>query len=143
MTTQHACLPATEPAWGLSLPEIAISVRVPQGALRHANELGLLPPPDAGDGRWSPAVVEDIRFRWARIAASLEDAQELGARRCAELLARSTGLDVRHAHVEKLADEGILKSSRTYRQRPLYRVADVQALADDPLNRALLSEIVG
>ena len=139
--------PAHDPGPGqaaprLSLPEVASTAGVPRGALWHARELGLLPPPDAGTGRWSAADVQDIQRRWPQIAAAIEAARELGAGRCAELLARTTGLAVRHIHVQRLADRGVLKPTRTYRHRPMYRVADVQALADDPLNRALLSEIV-
>lgn len=126
----------------LSLPEVASTAGVPAGALWRARELGLLPPPDAGTGHWSAADVRDIQRRWPQIAAAIEAARELGAGRCAELLARTTGLAVRQVHVERLADRGVLKPTRTYRRRPLYRVADVQALADDPLNRALLSEMV-
>jgi hypothetical protein len=127
---------------GLSLPDMASAVGVPRGALWHARELGLLPPPDVGAGRWSAADVRDIQQRWPQIASAIEAARELGAGRCAELLARTTGLAVRQIHVERLADRGVLTPTRTYRRRPLYRVADVQALADDPLSRALLSEIV-
>lgn len=127
---------------GLSLPDVASTAGVPQGALWHARELGLLPPPDARTGRWSAADARDIQRRWPQIASAIEAARELGAGRCAELLARTTGLAVRQTHVERLADRGMLKPTRTYRRRPLYRVADVRALADDPLSRALLSEIV-
>lgn len=124
------------------MAELASMAGVPRGSLWHARERGLLPPPDPGTGLWSAADVQDIQRRWPQIAAELEATQELGARRCAELLARCTGLAVRHIHVELLAARGLLKPSRTYRHRPLYRVADVQALADDPVTRALLSEIV-
>lgn len=134
-----------EGAPSLSLGEVARAIGVPQGSLWQARERGLLPPPDAGPGpgRWSAAAAADMQREWPQIAAQLEAAEELGARRCAELLARRTGLPVRHSHVERLADRGMLKPTRTYRHRPMYRVADVQALADDPVTRALLSEIVG
>lgn len=141
------CEPVYEPgsddetAPSLSLPELASAARVPQGALRQARELGLLPPLDA-TGRWPAAAARDIQQQWPQIATALQAAQELGAERCAELLTRATGLTVRSAHVETLADRGMLQSTRIYRRRPLYRVADIQALADDPLSRALLSEIV-
>jgi hypothetical protein len=45
-------------------------------------------------------------------------------------------------HVEALAEQGLLNVSRIYKQRPLYRVAEVEALATDPLGRALLSDMV-
>ncbi|HEX4063589.1 MAG TPA: hypothetical protein VHY58_21450 [Streptosporangiaceae bacterium] len=67
---------------------------------------------------------------------------ELGAARCAELLSRRTGLRVRVGHVEALAEQGLLSVSRIYKQRPLYRVAEVEELAIDPLGRALVSDMV-
>src|SRR5215469_4410366 len=127
-----------DPGPGLSLPDVANAAGVPQGALWRARELGLLPPPDAGTGRWSAASVRDIKRQWPQIATAIEAARELGAGRCAELLARTTGLAVRQVHVERLAARGVLKPTRTYRRRPLYRVAEVRALADDPLSRAVL-----
>ena len=126
---------------GLSLPEVAAAVRVPQGALRHARELGILPLADIEDQRWSPAACREIQERWPAIAAELKRAEEFGAVRCAELLSRLTGLAVSKVHIEKLAAEGMLSASRIYRDRPLYRSADVRALAADPLRRAFLTEI--
>jgi hypothetical protein len=67
---------------------------------------------------------------------------ELGGVRCAELLARRTGLPVRLADVEQLAAQGLLQVTRYYKQRPLYQVAQVEALAADPLSRAVLAEMV-
>jgi hypothetical protein len=43
--------------------------------------------------------------------------------------------------VRRTAQPALLRSSRWYRQRPLYRVADIRALADDPLASALLAEL--
>jgi hypothetical protein len=136
--------PAQDPGpAGLTLPELASAAGVPAGALWHAQELGLLPPPDAAGGRWSAAAAQALQLQWPGLAAALQAAQELGAQRCAQLLSRATGLAVRSVHVQALADRGLLAPSRAYRHRPLYRVADVQALADDPLGRAVLWEIVG
>jgi hypothetical protein len=67
---------------------------------------------------------------------------ELGAARCAELLSRRTGLRVSMAHIEALATDGLLHVSRWYKQRPLYQVAEIEALATDPLSRALVSDLV-
>jgi hypothetical protein len=126
---------------GLTLAELAVAARVPQGTLRRAAELGLLPAFDAPGGRWSPALASDIQHRWPQTAVAVEAAEDFGVVRCAELLSRLTGLSVQPAHVEELARRGMLRSSRWYRQRPLYRVADVRALADDPLASALLAEL--
>jgi hypothetical protein len=127
---------------GQSQGGVGSAARLPEGSLRHARELGLLPEPDSDGGRWSAAAVRQIKRQWPQTAAALEAARELGADRCAELLSRTTGLAIRRVHVERLADQGMLKATRTYLHRPLYRVADVQALADDPLGCALLSEMV-
>jgi hypothetical protein len=67
---------------------------------------------------------------------------ELGAARCAELLARRTGLPVGPADVDEMAALGMLRVTRFYKQRPLYLVAEVEALAADPLSRARLADIV-
>lgn len=126
----------------LTLAEVAAVSRVPLGSLRHARELGLLPAPDDSTGRWSGHAVREIQRCWPQIATALKAAQELGAVRCAELLGRMTGLTVSRATVEALVDRGVLRPSRTYQRRPVYRVCDIQALAGDPFARALLAEII-
>jgi hypothetical protein len=78
----------------------------------------------------------------AKNATAVRAAQELGAARCAVLLSRMTGLTVSQANVEAMADRGALRPSRTSQHRPVYRVADIQALAGDPFARALLAEII-
>jgi predicted nuclease with RNAse H fold len=78
-----------------------------------------------------------------RGSAEFTATPELGAVRCAELLARRTGLPVRPAAVRELAARGMLQVTRHYKQRPLYQVTQVEALAADPLSRAVLAEIVG
>jgi hypothetical protein len=125
---------------GLTLAELAAAARVPQGTLRRAAELGLLPAFDVPGGRWSPGLARAIQDRWPQTAAAVEAAEDFGVVRCAELLSRLTGLSVRPVHVEELARRGMLQPSRQYRQRPLYRVADIKALAGDPLGCALLAE---
>jgi hypothetical protein len=137
--------PAADPARpaGLTLAGLATAIGVPQGTLRRAAELGLLPPPNAPGGRWSQPLARDIQDRWPQTAPTVQAAEDLGAARCAELLARLTGLPVGPAHIEELAGRGLLQPSRTYKHRPLYRVADLHALATGPLTRALLTEIAG
>jgi hypothetical protein len=71
-----------------------------------------------------------------------EATRELGGVRCAELLARRTGLPVSAADVEELARQGMLQVTRLYKLRPLYRVTQVEALAADPVSRAVLADIV-
>jgi hypothetical protein len=131
-----------QPPPDLTLAEVAAVARVPLGSLRHAQELGLLPAPDVATGRWSGPAVREIQKRWPQIAVTLKAAQELGAVRCAEMLSRMTGLCVTRANVETLAVRGVLRPSRIYQRRPVYRVADIQAVAGDPFARALLAEII-
>jgi hypothetical protein len=66
---------------------------------------------------------------------------ELGAVRCAELLARRTGLPVTAGDMEELAARGLVHVTRLYKRRPMYRVAEVEAVAADPVSRALLAGI--
>jgi len=62
-------------------------------------------------------------------------------RRAAELLSRLPGLCIGPARVDDLASRGLLQPSRTCRKRPLFRVADLHALASGALTRALLTEM--
>jgi hypothetical protein len=140
--TGNAADGAGAAAPGLTLAEVAATLRVPLGSLRHAKELGLLPAPDAATGRWPQPAVTDIRERWPQIAPALQAAQEFGAVRCAEMLSRMTGLTVSRATVETLASRGVLRPSRIYQHRPVYRVTDIQHLAGDPFARALLADII-
>ncbi|MGH3155268.1 MAG: hypothetical protein ACRDNF_01630 [Streptosporangiaceae bacterium] len=108
----------------------------------RALDMGLISPPDQAGRYWSAADVEEIRGRWPQVMATIEAERELGAVRCAELLARRTGLRVSAADVAELAARGMLHVTRLYKRRPLYRVAEVEALAADPVARALLPDIV-
>jgi len=75
---------------------------VPHAAVDRARELQLLPEPDC-DGRWSAAAVEELRARWRRSPPGSRRARELGAARCAGLLAEAAGLPAERADVEELA----------------------------------------
>jgi hypothetical protein len=126
---------------GVGRYQLADFLGVSEGMVTQAWELRLLPEPD-GDGRWPEVVAADLRGRWPQIAAAVELARELGAVRSAELLARVTGLPITAADIAELEKQGMLRASRCYLRRPLYRVADVQALADDGGTRERLTAIV-
>lgn len=126
---------------GVGRYQLADVLGVGPGMIARAFELGLLPEPDY-DGRWSPDAAADLRARWAQIATAITEAQEFGAARCAQLLSRVTGLPVTAADITELDGLGILRASRQYMRRPMYRVADVQALADDPSASGQLAAIV-
>jgi hypothetical protein len=112
------------------------------GQVGRARELGLLPDPDVGGRRWSAAAVEGIRGRWPQVLATIEAARELGAGRCAALLAERTGLGVDAADVEELAARELVRISGYFKDRPLYRVAEIEALASDPVRVSVLAGIV-
>lgn len=136
------------PSSGSPLPaslgpsQLAGMLHAPVASLYRARELDLIPGPGP-DGRWAAEATAVIERDWPRIVIAIEAARELGAARSAELLGRLTGLPVSPGHVAELAARGLLTSSGSYKHRPLYRVADLQALAAGSLAVALLAEITG
>jgi hypothetical protein len=74
----------------------------------HALARGLIPAPDLPDGRWSAALVATLDSD--RIRAEVPAHPNIGAARAAELLTRTTGLDVGYADIEALAEQGPLAS---------------------------------
>jgi hypothetical protein len=125
---------------GLDLRQLAILLRAPMADLYRACELGLLPGPGP-DGRWPVDATAQIVCGWPQTAAAVEAARDLGAVRSADLLARLTGLPVTAAHLAELAARGLLTSPRSYKNRPLYRISDLHALAADPAVLGQLTEI--
>jgi anti-anti-sigma factor len=119
--------------------QLATLLRTPVASLYQARELGLIPAPGPS-GQWRPEQVAEIVHGWPRTAAAVKAARELGAARSAELLARLTGLPVTAAHVTDLAARRLLISRRSYRNRPLYRIADLHTLAADPATLDLLTQ---
>lgn len=126
---------------GLGRYQLAGVLGVGEGMISRAFELGLLPGPNR-DGRWSEAAAAELRSRWPQVVAAIIQAEELGASRCAQLLSRVTDLPVNAADISELDNRGILRASRRWMRQPLYRVADVQALADDPVASGQFATIV-
>jgi hypothetical protein len=126
---------------GVGRYQLAGALGVGEGLISRAFELGLLPGPDR-DGRWSETAAAELRSRWPQIVTAITQAEELGAARCAQLLSRATDLQVIAADISELDQRGILRASRCWMRQPLYRVADVQAVADDPVASAQLATIV-
>lgn len=126
---------------GIGRYQLAEVLGVGEGMVSQALELGLLPGPDC-DGRWSEAAAAKLRTGWPQIAAAIMQAQELGAAKSAELLSQVTDLTVIAADITELDKRGILRASRRYMRRPLYRVTDVRALANDPAASDQLAAIV-
>jgi len=140
MTRSRLAAPEGQQDRELGPLELAVALRAPVADLYRARELGLLPEPGP-TGRWSPAAAAQITRDWPQTVTAVQAARELGPARSAELLARVSGLPVTAAHVAELAGRGLLISSRRYRNRPLYLVADLHAAAADPVTLALLAEI--
>lgn len=134
-------MPPSADQWGPR--QLATALGTSATLVDRARDMGLIQPPDNAGRWWSAAAVDEIRVRWPEIMAALEASRDLGAVRCAELLARKTGLPVRARDVEELAKRGMLRATRLYRNRPLYLLTDIDALAGDALARAHLAEIVG
>lgn len=141
MTDQAAGRRRARPPASLGPYQMADALGVTHAAIDRARELQLLPEPDC-DGRWSAAAVEALRGRWPQVAAGIEEARELGAARCAGLLAAATGLPVERADIDELAARGLLTASGSYKDWPLYRVADLEALAVSPAAREQLAVLV-
>lgn len=132
-------MPLSADQWGTR--KLAAALGTSPTLVERAREMGLISPPDNAGRWWTGATAEEIRNRWPRVVAEIEAALELGAVRCADLLARRTGLPVIATDMEELTARGLLHITRFYKQRPMYRVSEVEALAADPLRRALLADI--
>lgn len=132
-------MPLSADQWGTR--KLAAALGTSPTLVERAREMGLIKPPDNAGRWWTAATAEEIRSRWPQVLAEIADALELGAVRCAELLARRTGLPVTAADMEELTARGMVHVTRFYKQRPMYRVTEVEALASDPLSRALLADI--
>jgi hypothetical protein len=132
----------SQPAGQWGPQKLAAELGTSSSLVERARDMGLIRPPDNAGRWWSDDAVKEIRGQWAGVMAAIEAARELGTVRCAELLARRTGWPVRPGDVEKMAARGLLRATRHYRQRPMYRVADVEALAADPLGRAQIADAI-
>jgi len=97
------------------------------GQVDRAQDFGLLPEPDRGGGRrWSAAAAEEIRSRWAEIAAAVEciSAPGLKARGWTEAMIR--GL---------LGTPDVLTDNPHYKSaapRRLWRLQKVEAIEASP-----------
>jgi len=91
---------------------------------------GLIPPADL-DGRWSAGLAGQVAARRDEIVAAVGTEPPAGGHRAAARLAGRTGLDVQKPDVEALAAAGLLTAAGWYKQWPLYRAGDLDALGCD------------
>jgi hypothetical protein len=122
--------------------QLADRVGLYRRQVERARDLGLLPAPDVDGARWSATVVDDIAGRVEEIRASLDVQQAWGASRCAQRLAEAAGVPVEAADIEVLAQRGLLHQVDEYKGYPLYRVGDVDALAERENEAGTLATVV-
>jgi hypothetical protein len=95
----------------------------------RARTLGLIPAPDLNGRRWSAALVEPLADRVPEILAAVGAHPGVGANRAAEQLAERTGIaGVHRSDVEALAERRLLRVVGSYKDWPLYDLAELQAL---------------
>jgi|GEM_PF-872095 len=97
------------------------------GDWRRGRDHGVIPGPDHGEF-WSRAAAEDLVGRVTQLREQIPP-QPLGARRCAELLAGLTGLDVTGDDLLMLAGQGHIAQVDWFKGWALYDVAAVRHLA--------------
>jgi hypothetical protein len=111
-----------------------------RGDWRRGRDHGIIPGPDCG-GFWTRDAAEGLAAR----AAELHDQvppQPLGARRCAELLAELTGLDVTDDDFLELAGQGHVDSVDSYKDWLLFDVAAVRRLGTTEDGTAIVAAVV-
>jgi hypothetical protein len=130
-----------------AIPDLADDAEVRQvlglgyGDFKRGRDAGAVPGPDVGEF-WSRALLEEMAGRAQEIGAAIPP-QPLGVRRCAELAAERTGLDVTDDDVRVLIDRGLLPEAGWYKQWPLYDVGALTAMTGSDDGRAVLAGIVG
>ncbi|MET8704295.1 hypothetical protein ABZW10_36400 [Kitasatospora sp. NPDC004723] len=103
----------------------------------RARRAGLVPEPDAGGGRWSVAVVEEVMGRRAQIAA-LGALPDVGAERAAGLLGARFGMELEAGVLIELARTDVIPVVGEYKGHALYCGRALETFAD----RAVLERAV-
>ncbi|MFG2844246.1 3'-5' exonuclease [Kitasatospora sp. NPDC048296] len=101
---------------------------------------GLIPPADTDRGRWSAAVVNQLRTELPELLPRLDALRPLGARRIAETLRTATGVEAVTADdVPVLADRGLLRRLGDFEGHPTYGALEAEQWTDT----AALADVVG
>ncbi|WP_019630468.1 hypothetical protein [Actinomadura atramentaria] len=104
---------------------------------RAARARDLLPAPDAGNDRWSAALVAECAGRADALRAELGSDPPLGGARGAARLAARVRLDVERVDVDVLAASGIIAPAGHFRGHLIYHAADLDAVP-----AAVLADVV-
>jgi hypothetical protein len=107
---------------------------------RRGREHGVIPRPDRAEF-YSRAVAEELAGRAGQLREQIPP-QPLGARRCAELLAELTGLEVTEDDLRVLIEHGHVDVVDWYKDWPLYDTAAVRRLGTTADGIALVTATV-
>ncbi|WP_157431352.1 hypothetical protein [Actinomadura hibisca] len=121
----------------LDTRRLAAKLDLSEWQLRLARENGLIPEPDAPEGRWSPEEAAAFADRAAQIRVTFGDRPPVGAVKAAAVLAARVGLDVERADVEILVAREDLDVVGSYRGHPLYLLHDLEALDPDVITEVV------
>ncbi|MEV1005560.1 hypothetical protein [Nonomuraea sp. NPDC050202] len=110
------------------------------GDWRRAREAGLIPGPQRPP-YWTRTQADALTEHAGQLRGQIPP-QPLGARRCAELLAELTGLQVDQADIGELAKRGLASVVDDYKGWALYDVAALRAIPGDTERLAVLTEVV-
>ncbi|GLX06584.1 3'-5' exonuclease [Microbispora sp. NBRC 16548] len=120
--------------------ELMTMLGIGHGDLRRGRDAEVIPAPDRPP-YWTRALAEQLAARAEEIRAAIPP-QPLGLRRCAELLAERTGLEVTDADVRVLEERGLTRVVDCYKKWDLYDVGALVALVGQEDGLATLTGIV-
>ncbi|CUU60778.1 Exonuclease [Parafrankia irregularis] len=120
--------------------ELIALLRLEYADWRRGREHAVIPDPDCGE-YWSRALADDLASRGEWLREQIPP-QPLGARRCAELLAELTGLEVTDDDLRLLIEQGQVAEVAFYKKWPLYDTAAVRRLGTTAEGIALVTSTV-
>ncbi len=124
----------------LTEDELITLLELEYGDWRRGRDHDVIPGPDYGEF-WSRTAAEDLAARAARLRGLIPP-QPLGARRCAELLAELTGLDVTDDDLLMLVKQGHVTEVGWFKKWALYDTAAVRRLGTTEEGIALVTAAV-
>ncbi len=107
---------------------------------RRGRDHDVIPGPDRS-GFWSRAAAGELAGRAEQLREQIPP-QPLGARRCAELLAGLTGLDVTESDLLRLVKQGHVAEVDWWKKWALYDTAAIRRLATSAEGREIVAGVV-
>lgn len=124
----------------LTEDEMMARLGLEYGDWRRGRDHKAIPGPDRGEF-WSRAVADDLTVRAEHLRGQIPP-QPLGARRCAELLAELTGLDVTGSDLLRLVEQGHVAEVDWYKKWALYDTAAARRIGTTPAGRTIVAGVV-